>query len=73
MLLVGLKKDLRGRLPGCVATDEGRAMADKVHAYQYLECSAKNKDGVQEVFEAATKAALQAPKRRRKPLKCNLL
>jgi small GTP-binding protein len=34
MLLVGLKKDLRARLPGCVATAEGRAMADKV---QFIE------------------------------------
>lgn len=42
-----------------VAPEEGRAMAEKINAYGYLECSAKTKDGVREVFETATRAALQ--------------
>lgn len=42
-----------------VKPDEGRAMAEKINAFGYLECSAKSKEGVREVFETATRAALQ--------------
>ena len=38
---------------------EGCEMADEINAFAYLECSAKTKDGVREVFEVATRAALQ--------------
>ena len=34
-------------------------MAEKINALAYLECSAKGKEGVREVFETATRAALQ--------------
>ena len=49
----------------------GKAMAEKINAYGYLECSAKTKDGVREVFEVATRAALASKKKRRK--KCVIL
>lgn len=42
-----------------VRTEDGRAMAMRIGAYDYLECSAKTKDGIREVFETATRAALQ--------------
>ncbi len=42
-----------------VKPEEGRAMAEKISAFAYLECSAKSKEGVREVFETATRAALQ--------------
>ena len=42
-----------------VKPEEGRAMAEKIRAFAYLECSAKSKEGVREVFETATRAALQ--------------
>ena len=42
-----------------VKPEEGRAMAEKINAFAYLECSAKSKEGVREVFETATRAALQ--------------
>ena len=42
-----------------VRPEEGRAMAEKINAFAYLECSAKSKEGVREVFETATRAALQ--------------
>jgi Ras family protein A len=54
-----------------VTSEEGRAMAEKINAYGYLECSAKTKDGVREVFETATRAALQVKRRNRK--KCILI
>lgn len=47
-----------------VKSEEGRDMAHRISAVGYLECSAKTKDGVREVFEMATRAALQVPKRK---------
>ena len=41
-----------------VKPEEGRAMAEKINAIAYLECSAKSKEGVREIFETATRAAL---------------
>ncbi|XP_028653224.1 rho-related GTP-binding protein RhoB-like isoform X2 [Erpetoichthys calabaricus] len=68
-ILVANKKDLRNDKDVCfelakmkkepIKIEEGRAMAVQIHAYGYLECSAKTKDGVREVFETATRAALQ--------------
>ena len=76
IVLVGNKKDLRfdeqmrrelaKAKQEPLRTEEGRAMAEKIGAFAYLECSAKNNDGVREVFETATRAALQTKKNRRK-------
>ncbi|KAI8370728.1 GTP-binding protein rhoA [Radiomyces spectabilis] len=72
IILVACKKDLRNdpqkieelrrtsQRP--VTYEEGLAVAQKIGAYKYLECSAKNNDGVREVFEHATRAALIANK-----------
>ncbi|CAL8128682.1 unnamed protein product [Orchesella dallaii] len=76
IILVGNKKDLRTD-PETIAQlakskqepvkfDAGFAMAGKIGAYAYLECSAKTKEGVQEVFETATRAALQVRKKIKK-------
>merc|ERR1712241_94647 len=72
IILVGNKKDLRndpntikelGKMKQePVKPEEGRAMAEKINAFAYLECSAKSKEGVREVFETATRAALQVKK-----------
>ena len=41
-----------------VKPEEGRAMAEKINAFAYLECSAKNNDGsVGEVFKEVAKLA----------------
>jgi Ras homolog gene family, member A len=37
---------------------QGEEVRKKIGAYKYLECSARTSDGVKEVFEAATRAAL---------------
>jgi Ras family protein A len=76
IILVGNKKDLRndevtkkelGKLKlEPVKAEDGRQMAGTINAYEYLECSAKTKEGVREVFEAATRAALQTKKRKKK-------
>ncbi|KAJ4933749.1 hypothetical protein JOQ06_006561 [Pogonophryne albipinna] len=49
-----------------VKSEEGRDMANRISAFGYLECSAKTKDGVREVFEMATRAALQVRKHKRR-------
>lgn len=68
ILLVGNKKDQReneqiiaelaktGQAP--VKPEEAQALVGRIGAQGYLENSAKTKDGVREVFEAATRAAL---------------
>ncbi|CAN0021133.1 ras-like GTP-binding protein RHO [Lethenteron reissneri] len=85
IVLVANKKDLRGdesvlhdlarikREP--LKPEDGRAMASRIQAFDYVECSARTKEGVRLVFETATRAAIQKqPKRRgRSCFKCNLL
>lgn len=39
-----------------LARDQGQDMANKIGAFAFLECSAKTKEGVRDVFEAAVKA-----------------
>nr|CAH7761811.1 unnamed protein product [Callosobruchus chinensis] len=81
IILVGNKKDLRND-PATISElkkmkqepvkpQDGRAMAEKINAFAYLECSAKSKEGVREVFENATRAALQV-KKKKKP-RCAML
>jgi Ras family protein A len=77
IVLVGNKKDLRNDTNTIrelakmkqepVRSEQGRFMAEKINAFGYLECSAKTKEGVREVFEMATKAALQVKKKKKKP------
>lgn len=55
-----------------VKPEECRDMANRIGAFGYMECSAKTKDGVREVFEMATRAALQA-RRGKKKSGCLLL
>jgi len=81
IILVGNKKDLRNdentkrelmkmnQAP--LKHDEGKRMADTINAVAYLECSAKTKEGVREVFEQATRAALVVRRKKRKV--CQLL
>ncbi|CAH1976198.1 unnamed protein product [Acanthoscelides obtectus] len=75
IILVGNKKDLRND-PATISElkkmkqepvkpQDGRAMAEKINAFAYLECSAKSKEGVREVFENATRAALQVKKKKK--------
>lgn len=79
-LLVGCKKDLRHDPPTLqrlarqkqepVSPHNGLNVAEMIKASGYFECSAKFKEGVQAVFQAATRCALQH--RKKKP-PCNIL
>ncbi|KAL8613063.1 GTP-binding protein Rho1 [Nucella lapillus] len=81
IILVGNKKDLRNdgntirelqkMKQEPVKWEEGHAMSEKISAADYLECSAKSKEGVREVFEKATHAALIQKKK--KKAKCVVL
>ena len=81
IILVGNKKDLRRDSNTIkelskmkqepVKPEEGRAIAEKINAFAYLECSAKTKEGVREVFETLTRGALQVRQRRGK--RCGVL
>ena len=72
IILVGNKKDLRndpntikelGKMKQePVKLEEGRAMAEKINAFAYHECSAKNKEEVREVFDTVARASLQFKK-----------
>jgi Rho family protein len=65
---VGLKKDLRGdpvaieemrrRSQRFVTSHDGESAAREIGARKYLECSSLSGEGVDDVFEAATRAAL---------------
>ncbi|KAJ8092112.1 GTP-binding protein Rho1 [Marasmius sp. AFHP31] len=85
IILVGCKKDLRrdqrvieelrktSQRP--VTPEEGMAVAQKIGAKHYLECSAKTGEGVREVFQYATRAALltRAGKSGKKSKGCAIL
>jgi GTPase SAR1 and related small G proteins len=68
IILVGLKKDLREdplaiedmrkKSLKFVTTKEGNETGTQVGARKYLECSSLTGEGVDDVFEAATRAAL---------------
>ncbi|XP_007568978.1 rho-related GTP-binding protein RhoA-A-like [Poecilia latipinna] len=68
IVLVGNKTDLRNnentrkmlakQNEEPIKYEEGKDMSNQIGAYSYQECSAKNKEGVREVFDAAAKAAL---------------
>lgn len=68
IILVGLKKDLREdpiaieemrlRSQQFISSKDGNDTAHQIGARKYLECSSLTGEGVDDVFEAATRAAL---------------
>nr|BAA87881.1 Drac3 [Drosophila melanogaster] len=63
VVLVGTKLDLR--IPSSekfVTTQEGKKMRKEIHAFNLVECSAKKKQNLQQVFEEAVRAVERKPK-----------
>lgn len=52
---------------------QGEEVRKKIGAYKYLECSARTNEGVREVFEHATRAALLSRKTTKRDKKCLIL
>jgi len=68
VILVGTKLDLRGKPEAIqslkennqepITTEKGEALAKKIGAKKYLECSALSQEGLAKVFEEAVKVIL---------------
>ena len=83
IILVGLKKDLREdpvavedmrkKSLNFVSYRAGEAVKDAIGARKYLECSSLTGDGVDDVFEAATRAALTTFEKTKGGMCCTIL
>jgi len=84
IILVGTKKDLRTDPDALetlsltkekpVTTEQGQQVAALIKARAYLECSSRTREGVRQVFEAATLAALRKHKSRQSSsARCRIL
>lgn len=61
LILVGLKTDLRqdSTKSDILTVSDGKRLKNKIKAEKYVECSAKTRDGLTEIFEEACRAALK--------------
>jgi len=76
IILVANKKDLRNDQTTIdelaklkltpVKPEEGRSVSERIGAAAYVECSARTKEGIREVFEVATRNALKTKKKAKK-------
>eukprot|EP00761_Pharyngomonas_kirbyi_P013037 gb/GECH01013064.1/.p1 GENE.gb/GECH01013064.1/~~gb/GECH01013064.1/.p1 ORF type:complete len:222 (+),score=48.23 gb/GECH01013064.1/:1-666(+) len=63
LILAGTKLDMREEDPeskDAVSNEDGEALKSEINAFAYCECSAKTQKGVNEVFDAAIRAAFSA-------------
>ena len=56
-----------------ITTEDALLCAKKIGAKNYLECSAKTREGVREVFECAARVALDRSSNDKCPCSCLLL
>ncbi|XP_078372714.1 ras-like GTP-binding protein RHO [Oculina patagonica] len=83
IILVGNKKDLRNdefiktelskMKQEPIKSEEGSLLSERIGAYAYMECSAKTREGVREVFETAARATLIKTKKKTGKWKCGIL
>lgn len=58
-VVVGTKIDLRNSQDeGLISTEEGREFTKQMGGAQYCECSAKNQEGLKDVFDAAIRTVI---------------
>ena len=80
IILVGTKGDLRSDAEALeamhehevkpVTTEDAERVAREIGAHAYMECSAKTRDGVREIFEAAAKLTLKKRRHRGSTTSC---
>nr|AAW26008.1 unknown [Schistosoma japonicum] len=79
IILVGTKLDLRNSSTSpknnqpSISYEQGLIMAREIGAHKYLECSALTQDGLKDVFDAAIRAVLMPPARKKKHTLCELI
>ncbi|XP_073468651.1 rho-related GTP-binding protein RhoG-like isoform X2 [Aquarana catesbeiana] len=74
ILLVGTKKDLRTNMDVIqklqeknllpITYQQGVSLSQQIHAVKYVECSAMNQEGIQEVFSESVRAVLNPVKKK---------
>jgi GTPase SAR1 family protein len=72
-ILVGTKRDLRGKRGEGVSSLEGEAIARRIGARGYVECSARYNEGVAEVFQFAAREACRWYKPQRPRPHCEII
>jgi len=81
-ILVGTKADLRNgektnkehnSSPALILSEKGTALATKLGAAQYIECSAYTQDGLKELFVEAVRSVVQSDKHKKNKFWCNVL
>ncbi|XP_037825600.1 ras-like GTP-binding protein RhoL [Lucilia sericata] len=64
-ILVGTQLDLRGANSvenlKCLTAEQGHSLKDKIKAYSFVECSAKDINSLNKVIEEAVRAAINKP------------
>ncbi|XP_046990877.1 ras-like GTP-binding protein RhoL isoform X1 [Schistocerca americana] len=61
IVLVGTKMDLRNEVENTISVTEAKQMKKRIRAYRYVECSAKDSEGLEEVFIEAIHAVMKKP------------
>jgi len=75
ILLVGTKSDLRDtqQQEDTISTAEGRKLRARINATKYVECSAKTRHGLDEVFQEAVRCTLANSQTKKKNHRCVIL
>jgi len=73
MALPCKSRPARFKIANSFVSIQGEEVRKKIGAYKYLECSARTSEGVREVFEHATRAALLSRKSNKTHKKCLIL
>ena len=74
-LVVGSQSAVRGSKVNNLTSEMGRKLGREIRAVTYLECSALTGEGLQTLFSAAVRAALEPQKQKkwRKIRECSII